>query len=91
MESLWHATHPLEPSLDVLEPGARYDTVVAGAGLTGLTAAVLLARAGHTVAVLEARRIGAVTTGGTTGKLSVLQGTVLSQIRRFHSDDVLRA
>lgn len=91
MESLWQDTHPLEASPDELSPGDHYDTVVAGAGLTGLTTAVLLARSGQRVAVLEARRIGAVTTGGTTGKVSLLQGTVLSEIRRFHSDDVLRA
>ena len=91
MESLWLDTHRLSPSTDALTEGAHYDTVVAGAGLTGLTTAVLLARAGHHVAVLEARFVGAVTTGNTTGKLSLLQGTVLSQIRHFHSDKVLRA
>lgn len=91
MESLWQDTHPLEASPDELVPGSHFDVVVAGAGLTGLTTAVLLARAGRRVAVLEARSVGAVTTGGTTGKLSLLQGTVLSRIRRFHSDDVLRA
>ena len=64
---------------------------MAGAGLTGLTTAVLLARSGQKVAVLEARRVGAVTTGHTTAKVSLLQGKVLSQIRRRYSDDVLRA
>ena len=46
--------------------------------MTGLTTALLLARAGRKVAVLEARQIGSVTTGNTTGKLSLLQGTKLS-------------
>lgn len=92
MESVWHATHPSSPIVnDVLPAGARFDTVIAGAGLTGLTTAVLLARAGQRVALLEARRVGAVTTGNTTGKLSLLQGTVLSGIMRHHSKDVLRA
>ncbi len=91
MESLWLDTHKLPPSPDEFGEGARYDTIVAGAGLTGLATAVLLARAGHRVAVLEARFVGAVTTGNTTGKLSILQGTSLSEIRHFHSDKVLRA
>ncbi|MEO7586543.1 MAG: FAD-dependent oxidoreductase [Arachnia sp.] len=91
MESLWLATHALPPSPDEFVEGTHYDSVVAGAGLTGLATAVLLARAGHRVAVLEARFVGAVTTGNTTGKLSLLQGTVLHQIRHFHSDKVLRA
>ena len=74
MESIWFATHPLTttPNDDFVE-GAHVDTVVAGAGLTGLTTAVLLARSGQKVAVLEARRVGAVTTGHTTAKVSLLQ------------------
>ncbi len=91
MKSLWLDTHPVAASENEFTQGSHYDTVVAGAGLTGLTTAVLLARAGQKVAVLEARSVGAVTTGNTTGKLSLLQGTTLHQIRSFHSDKVLRA
>lgn len=92
MESIWHATHPSSPTAnDELPEGAHFDTVIAGAGLTGLTTAVLLARAGQRVALLEARRVGAVTTGNTTAKLSLLQGTVFSGIVRHHSKDVLKA
>lgn len=65
--------------------------MVAGAGLTGLATAVLLARAGQRVAVLEARQVGAVTTGNTTAKVSLLQGLTLSGISDHHSDEVLRA
>ena len=42
------------------------------------------------VAVLEARTIGAVATGNTTAKLSLLQGTQLSSIARHGSTDALR-
>ena len=62
-----------------------------GAGLTGLVTATLLARAGRRVAVLEARHVGAVTTGNTTAKLSVLQGTILSKLVRHHSERVAKA
>ncbi|MFI7580882.1 FAD-dependent oxidoreductase [Kocuria sp. M1N1S27] len=92
MKSIWLDTYEVPAAApDQFVPGAHYDTVVAGAGLTGLTTAVLLARAGQRVAVLEARSVGAVTTGNTTAKLSLLQGTTLSKIHRHQSDEVLRA
>lgn len=92
MASVWFDTAMI-PSVptDELAPDAHFDTAIAGAGLTGLTTAVLLARAGQKVAVVEARQVAAVTTGHTTGKLSLLQGTTLSQIGKFHSAQVVQA
>ena len=64
--------------------------VVVGAGITGLTTAVLLARAGKRVTVVEAQYVGAGATGNTTGKVSLLQGSKLSRIAEKHGQDVLR-
>ena len=91
MTSLWQtdritSTTPPATMIDV--PHA--DIVVVGAGITGLTTAVLLARAGKRVIMVEARYVGAGTTGNTTGKLSVLQGSKLARIAGKHGRDALR-
>ena len=65
----------LEHDLDV-------DVTVVGAGITGLSTAVMLKRAGCSVAVLEARHLAAATSGRTTAKISLLQGTRASAVER---------
>lgn len=76
---------------DPFQPGSSYDTVIAGAGLTGLTTALLLARSGQKVLVVEARYPGAVTTGNTTAKVTLLQGTALASLARMYSEKQVRA
>lgn len=88
LTSLWRDRPPVETDDDL---GSRYDDLVVGAGITGLTTALLLARSGRHVAVVEARDVGAVTTGNTTGKVSLLQGTRLSLILQRQSDRVATA
>jgi glycine/D-amino acid oxidase-like deaminating enzyme/nitrite reductase/ring-hydroxylating ferredoxin subunit len=88
MRSLWLD----RPAIAVdAEIGDSYDDVVVGAGLTGLVTALLLARAGRSVVVLEARHVGAATTGNTTGKLSLLQGTKYSTMLSHQSRPVVEA
>ncbi len=89
MTSLWLDNSSALPD-DAL-PEGPVDEIVVGAGITGLTTALLLARAGRRVAVIEAREVGAVATGNTTAKVSLLQGTKYSQLLRYQSKDVAGA
>ena len=87
--SLWRQT--VGPIATDPELPQGSEVVVAGAGLAGVVTALLLARRGLRVTIVEARRVGAVTTGHTTGKLSLLQGSTLAAIREEAGDRALRA
>lgn len=89
LTSLWLDRRPRGTARPAGTLTGAYDAIVVGAGITGLTTALLLARAGRSVAVVEARFVGAGTTGGSTAKVSVLQGTQLSRIAAHHAADVV--
>ena len=91
LTSLWQDRHPRPtPGTGSPELGGQYDVAVVGAGLTGLTTALLLARAGRSVVVLEAGTVGSGTTGRSTAKISCLQGSRLSTIAGKHASSVVQ-
>jgi glycine/D-amino acid oxidase-like deaminating enzyme/nitrite reductase/ring-hydroxylating ferredoxin subunit len=87
--SLWQDRHPRRV-VDQQPVSGHADVVVIGAGITGLTTALLLGRAGRSVTVLEAEYVGYGTTGRSTAKVSLLQGTQLSEVAKRHSSDLVR-
>ncbi len=88
---LWRdtATPPTAAAAGPLAGTVSSDVVVLGAGIVGLTTAVELARAGRDVVVLEARHVGAGTTGGSTAKATLVQGSRFSALAAHHGADVL--
>ncbi|MET0672575.1 MAG: FAD-dependent oxidoreductase [Microbacterium pygmaeum] len=88
--SLWRASGRTVAGTP-FEPGRHRDVIVVGAGITGLSTALMLARGGMDVAVVEAGEVGELATGANTGKVSLLQGKVLSTLRRHHPAALVRA
>jgi hypothetical protein len=68
------------PQFAKLADDAEADVVVVGAGITGLTAAYLLAKAGKRVIVLERGRCVATDTGHTSAHLTMVTDTRLSDL-----------
>ena len=87
--SLWVATAGTT-DYPVLSGDTEVDVAVIGAGIAGLTAALALKRAGHTVAVIEAARVGTGVTGHTTGKVTSLHRLAYNELVRSHGADTAR-
>lgn len=68
-ESLWD-TSPPDQTWPPLDQELETDVVVIGGGITGLTAALKLAEAGKHVVLIEGKRIGSGTTGGSSAHLT---------------------
>jgi glycine/D-amino acid oxidase-like deaminating enzyme len=90
LASLWLDTveHVPRPSLG---QDVNADVCVVGAGITGLSAALELARGGRSVVVLEGRFVGAGASGYNTAKLSSLHGLTYAKLESSLGEDAARS
>ena len=79
------------PRYPALDRGLDVDVVVVGAGITGLTAAYLLKKAGRRVAVLERRSVGGVDTMRTTAHVTCVTDLDLSELIKTFGRDHAQA
>jgi glycine/D-amino acid oxidase-like deaminating enzyme/nitrite reductase/ring-hydroxylating ferredoxin subunit len=77
-ESYW-LNHPV-PHFETGSPNCRVDVAVIGGGITGVTTAYLLKKAGYTVALIERGSCGGFDTSNTTAHLTCVTDTRLSQL-----------
>ena len=87
---VWNST-ATSTAFEPLRGDGGADVVVVGGGITGCTLALLLAEAGRSVVLLEARTVGSGDTGYSTGNLYQTVSGGLHEIRDTWSDDVLRS
>lgn len=76
-KSYWQTTASL-PHSKKLTSDVKVDVAIVGGGITGVTAAYLLKKAGHKVALLERDRCAQVDTGHTTAHLTYVTDKRLS-------------
>jgi glycine/D-amino acid oxidase-like deaminating enzyme len=69
--SLWLATTP-ETDFPALTGDITVDVAIVGGGITGVTTAFFLKRAGFTVALIDKKKVVSKTTGNTTAKVTSL-------------------
>jgi glycine/D-amino acid oxidase-like deaminating enzyme/nitrite reductase/ring-hydroxylating ferredoxin subunit len=74
-----------------LTKSGHYDVVVIGGGITGVTAAYLLTRAGKRVCLLERDRLAAGDTGHTTAHLTQVTDLRLTKLAKRFGNDQARA
>jgi glycine/D-amino acid oxidase-like deaminating enzyme/nitrite reductase/ring-hydroxylating ferredoxin subunit len=87
--SLWLDTTPAT-TYEPLPGDVTADVCVVGGGITGLTAALLLKRAGRRVVVVDMDRVAAGVTAHTTGKVTSLHGLHYAGVRSHFGEDGAR-
>lgn len=78
----WELTAPPGPSLRPLAGGIAADVAIIGAGVTGLSAALILARKGTDVVVLEADQVGSGAVGRSGGLVNAGMWIAPEEVRR---------
>ena len=89
--SLWQGTAAKSACLPTLQTDLKVDVAIVGGGITGLTAAMLLVQAGKRVAVFDAHKVGAGSTGNSTGNLYPTVDVNLQAIAGTAGPDAARA
>lgn len=83
--SVWLATAD-RPRYSPLLGDVDVDVAVVGGGIAGVTTALLVQRSGARVALIDASRLGAGTTGNTTGKVTSQHSLTYRELIQRHGE-----
>ncbi|WCT13253.1 FAD-dependent oxidoreductase [Mucilaginibacter jinjuensis] len=85
LESPWQTG--IKETVSDRQSGNVYDVLVIGAGITGLTAALLLQQSGKKVLIAEAYYVGFGTTGGTSAHINTFADTTFGEAESAFGED----
>jgi glycine/D-amino acid oxidase-like deaminating enzyme/nitrite reductase/ring-hydroxylating ferredoxin subunit len=85
--SLWQRNMRLEDQNGAFDPSFVYDALIVGAGITGITAAILLQKAGRKCVIADAHHAGYGTTGGTTAHINTFADTTYAEVEKSFSEE----
>ncbi|HEY1871273.1 MAG TPA: FAD-dependent oxidoreductase, partial [Chitinophagaceae bacterium] len=86
--SLWQNGMPEYEPKNIPDTSTIYDVVIVGGGITGISTALLLQKAGKKCLIIEAKNLCFGTSGGTTAHLNTLLDTPYTTIiRNFGKED----
>jgi gamma-glutamylputrescine oxidase len=86
-DSWYHHTARKDPGYAPLDGSAKVDVCIIGAGYTGLSCAIELARKGYSVTVLEAYKVGAGASGRNGGVLGSGQRKDQDELEKWLGPD----
>src|SRR6266567_7756783 len=87
---VWIDTAPIR-KFPKLQKNINVDVLVVGAGVTGITTAYLLKKAGSTIALIDREHVASIDTGHTTAHLTYVTDVQLQELTRNFGDDHAQA
>ena len=79
LKSFWVVNTP-DTNFDILKKGLSTDVAILGAGIAGITSALLLKEAGLSVALIEAGKVIKDVTANTTAKITAAHNVIYSNL-----------
>lgn len=86
LESIWQS-EVKHYGQEIIDPSPKYDVMIVGAGITGITSALMLQKKGLNCILAEASNMGFGTTGGTTAHLNNFFDTPYHQVIKDYNLD----